>query len=220
AFTFAPSSRSSSTSSPVSMRSGYEPHWSMSISSPWYQSSRSTLNTFRVAFAITPGRSYARAGALARSVCARRPGCWAGIAVVPSPSRRIPCLMPRPPRSPGAPVLQHVAQRVLERDRGLPAGRGHELRVVSEQDLHVGRTQAGRILLHLDLRLRLGEQHVERLADGPAAAAADVVDLARITLLQGQHVAPHHVPDVGEIALRVEVADAQHRRRAPPPHVR
>src|SRR5262245_23384928 len=122
----------------------------MSISSPWYQSSRSTLNTLRTAPTAAPC-GVARRGRRARR---SRSGDSAGIAVAPSLWIPIPGAIPVSPRTP---VLQHVPQRLLEGDRGLPAGRRHELRVVAEQDLHVGRAQPRRVLFHLDLHFRLSE---------------------------------------------------------------
>src|SRR6185436_12149247 len=90
--------------------------------------------------------------------------------------------------SPRAPVLQHVAQRLLERDRGLPAGHAHELGVVADQHRDVAGTEPSRILAHLDFRFRHAEQHVEHLADAPRLAARDVVRLPRLALLEGQPV--------------------------------
>src|SRR6516164_3002910 len=176
----------------------------MSISRPWYQSSRSTLNTFRTASASAAAGLHAGAGP--RRVSVSGSGDSAGIAVSPSHWIPIPGTMPVSPRTP---VLQHVPERLLERYRGLPAGGGDELRVVAEEDLHVGGAQARRVLLHLDLHFRLGEEHVEGLFDGPAAAAAQIVNLAGLAFLERQHVAAHHVAHVGEVALRLEVADAQ-----------
>jgi hypothetical protein len=46
-------------------------------------------------------------------------------------------------------------------------------------------------------------------------AGGDVVDLARPPALDRQPVGAHHVAHVGEVADRVEVADADHRRRQP-----
>src|SRR5215471_5193779 len=139
----------------------------MSISRPWYQSSRSTLNTLRTTCTVAVGALHAGA------MCRRRvrpsgSGDCAGIAE--APSLWIPSPVPMPWSS-RTPVLQHVPERLLERDRGLPAGRGDELGVVTEEDRHVGWAQSRRVLLHLDLHFRQGEEHVEGLTDGPAAAA-------------------------------------------------
>src|SRR6185503_14752144 len=175
----------------------------MSISRPWYQSSRSTLNTFRTTRTAASGALHA--GASGRRASESGSGDSAGIAVAPS------LWIPRPvpmPVSPRTPVLQHVPQRLLERDRGLPAGRGDELRVVAEQDRNVGRAQSRRVLFHLDLHFRQGEEHVEGLTNGPAAAPAQIVNLAGLAFLERQHVTAHHVAHIGEIPLRVEVADA------------
>src|SRR5215831_7578141 len=183
----------------------------MSISRPWYQSSRSTLNTFRTtptAASVAPQA----AGTRARRATASGSGDSAGIAEAPS------LWIPRPvpmPVSPRTPVLQHVPERLLERDRGLPAGHGDELGVVAEKDRHVGRAQSRRVLLHLDLHFRLGEEHVEGLLDGPATAPAKIVNLAGLALLERQHVAANHVAHVGEVPLRLEVADAQDRGLPP-----
>src|SRR6516162_6780678 len=178
----------------------------MSISRPWYQSSRSTLNTFRTASASAAAGLHAGAGP--RRVSVSGSGDSAGIAVAPSLWIPIPGTMPVSPRTP---VLQHVPERLLERDRGLPAGGGDELRVVAEEDLHVGGAQARRVLLHLDLHFRQGEEHVEGLLDGPAAAPAQIVNLPGLAFLERQDVAADHVTHVGEVALRFEIADVQDR---------
>src|SRR5262245_33620213 len=138
----------------------------MSISRPWYQSSRSTLNTLRTAWAAVSSQTIG-AGEQRSSVPGS--GDSAGMAGAAPLSSPTPGAMPVSPRTP---VLQHVPERLLERDRGLPAGGRDELRVVAEQDLHVGRAQARRVLFHLDLGLGLGEEHVEGLTDGPAATQA------------------------------------------------
>src|SRR5262252_7334 len=64
----------------------------------------------------------------------------------------------RTARSARAPVVEHVAQRLLERDRRRPAGGLRELRVVAEQHRHVAGPQARRVLAHLDLRLAHPQQ--------------------------------------------------------------
>src|SRR5262249_5205320 len=154
----------------------------MSISRPWYQSSRSTLNTLRTA--RTAVSSHAIGAAERRSSVPGSGDSAGGAGAAPLSS-------PTPgarPGSPRAPVLQPAPERLLERDRGLPAGGRDELRVVAEQDLHVGRAQARRVLLHLDLGLGQSEEHVEGLADGPAAAATEIVNLAGLAFLERQHV--------------------------------
>src|SRR6266516_774598 len=118
------------------------------------------------------------------------------------------------PRSARAPVLEHVAQRLLEGDGGVPPGGLHEFRMVAEEDRHVAGAEPRRVLAHLDLRLGHPEQQVEHLADAPGAPAAQVVDLAALALLERQPVAAHDVAHVGEVALGLEVADRQHRRLA------
>src|SRR5436190_2615309 len=180
----------------------------MSISSPWYQSSRSTLNTLRTAPTAASAAVHA-AGASGSRASVSGSGDSAGIAVASS------LWIPRPvpmPVSTRTPMLQHVPQRLLERDRGLPTGGSDELRVVAEEDLHVRGAHARRVLFHLDLHFRQGEEHVEGLTDGPAAAPAQIVDFSGLALLEREHVTAHHVAYVCEVALRLEVADAEHRR--------
>ena len=60
-----------------------------------------------------------------------------------------------------APVVEQVAQRLLERDARLPAGVGPELRAVADQDLDVGGAQALGIDLDPDLDVGEREQAVE-----------------------------------------------------------
>src|SRR5262245_24516780 len=102
-----------------------------------------------------------------------------------------------------SPVLQHVGERLLERNHGLPARGLRELAAVAEQDRHVARAKAGGVLADLDLLLRHPQQSVEHILDAPRLAAADVVDLTRLALLERQPVRLHHVAHVGEVALRL-----------------
>src|SRR5262245_56458757 len=126
----------------------------MSISSPWYQSSRSTVKTF-LTTATAASAAPQAAAARGRWASVSGSGDSAGIAV--APSLWIPSPVPMPV-SPRTPVLQHVPERLLERDRGLPAGRRDELRIVAEEDRNVGWAQSRRVLLHLDLHFGMGEK--------------------------------------------------------------
>src|SRR5690242_4207257 len=118
----------------------------MSISRPWYQSSRSTLNTFCTAVRVTSNilLCLARERRLrgGGATLARASGVPPGH---PRDGSRVRAASMR------APVLQHVLQRLLERDRRLPARGADEFAVVAEQDLHVRGAQARGILPHLDL---------------------------------------------------------------------
>ena len=55
-----------------------------------------------------------------------------------------------------------------------------------------------------------GEQVVGQLLHGDVAAAAHVVDLARLAVLDEQPVGPHHVAHVGEVTAGGQVADRDH----------
>ncbi len=85
-------------------------------------------------------------GAVERLHRSRCPGLGARSRMGATPERSIIA-------SPRAPELQHVAQRLLERDGRLPSGGLLELGRVAEQDLHVAGTQPGRVLADLDLGL-------------------------------------------------------------------
>jgi len=63
--------------------------------------------------------------------------------------------------------------------------------------------------LHLDLGE--GQQGLQYLADRVALPRADVVDRARLPVLEGKPVGADHVPHVGEVANRLEVAHVDHR---------
>src|SRR2546426_2457005 len=110
-----------------------------------------------------------------------------------------------------SPVIKKVSKRLVEGDPGLPFGRPVELGAVRPQDRHVGRPEPRRVLLGADLDARLREQHVQHLADGPGAPAADVVYLARLAALERQPVRADHVADVGPVALAGEIAVVNHR---------
>src|SRR5579864_8467161 len=57
----------------------------------------------------------------------------------------------------------------------------------------------------------MAQQDVEHVSHAHAAAAADIVDLARRALLCCEPVGADHVAGVGPVALRIEVAAVQHR---------
>jgi hypothetical protein len=54
------------------------------------------------------------------------------------------------------------------------------------------------------------KQDVEHLSDRPALAAADVVDLARLALVERKPVRADHVADVGPVALARQVTVVDH----------
>mgnify|MGYP000903558866 CR=1 FL=1 len=82
------------------------------------------------------------------------------------------------------------------------------------QDRHVARAQPGGVLLHPNLRLRHLQQHLDDSADGHGLARAEVVRRVRLTALDGEPIALHHVADVREVPLRLEIADAEDGLRA------
>src|SRR5205823_4396676 len=76
------------------------------------------------------------------------------------------------------PVVEDVAQRLLEGNLRPPAHRGEGPGGVAAQHRHVGRAQAGRVFLDADpLDARLREQEIENVLDHPRASGAEVVDL-------------------------------------------
>src|SRR5216683_2141482 len=107
------------------------------------------------------------------------------------------------------PVVQGVAQGAVERDGRLPSGEPAEFGGVAPicADLHGVRP--GRIDLDRDRDAAHGQQELDHLAQRGGLAGAQVIDLARTPLLDGQAVGPHHVPHVGEVAAGIQVADAE-----------
>ena len=124
-------------------------------------------------------------------------------------------------RRPAAPATrarqscEQVGERLLERDPGLPAGRRRSRDGSPTCAGHVGGAQPAGIDAHLHLAPSRREQQLEHLADRAPAAAADVVGLARVALVEQQPVGAHHVAHVGEVAHGVEIADLDHGGRRP-----
>src|SRR5439155_10565694 len=77
------------------------------------------------------------------------------------------------------------------------------------------RPQARGVLFGADLHLRVREQDVEHLANGVRAPASDVVRLAGFRALEREPVRANDVANVGEVALRREVAVLDYRREDP-----
>src|SRR5215813_11982575 len=70
----------------------------------------------------------------------------------------------------GPPVIEDVAQGLLERDRGLPAHRAQRPGRIAAQDGHVGRPQARGVFLYADaLHAGFAEEEVEDVSDDPRA---------------------------------------------------
>src|SRR5258705_9388234 len=86
---------------------------------------------------------------------------------------------------PLAPVLQRVAQGLVERDGRLPARAGVELGRVAEEQLDVGRAHPLGHRPNLDVDLGQRQQDVEHPLDRQGLAPPDVVDVARFALEGG-----------------------------------
>ncbi len=76
-------------------------------------------------------------------------------------------------------------------------------------DGRIARTQPRRVDLDAYVDARERQQNVEQLAHAVGAAAAHVVRPARRATLDERVIRADGVPDVRDVALRVEVADAQ-----------
>src|SRR5487761_2474559 len=104
----------------------------------------------------------------------------------------------------GAPVVEHIPQRLLDRVARGPAGGDAELAGVGdEQRLVDGADPRG---VDVDLDGAIGEvrERVQGVGDLDALARAEVVDLAGIAFLGEQAVAADDVADVGEVADDLE----------------
>src|SRR3990172_4155738 len=111
-----------------------------------------------------------------------------------------------------SPVVEHVAERPLVRNLRLPARRLSELGAVPENDGHVRRPEPFGILSNLDLDARYPDELVQDLLNRVVLAGADVVGLARLAAaIEGEPVAAHDVPDVGEVAARFQISHVNDR---------
>src|SRR5687768_5273145 len=108
------------------------------------------------------------------------------------------------------PVIEEVAQGLLDGDARGPAGVVREAARIAEQERQIVRPQARRVGPDLDGRFRLPHQRLEQIADAEGFTAADVIGAAGLPFLHQQPVSAHGVADVGDVAPRVEVADFQH----------
>src|SRR5438270_7796866 len=119
-----------------------------------------------------------------------------------------PKTVPEDPVSghPLAPVLQRVAQGLVERNGRFPAGAVPELLRVADQELHVGGPHPLRHRPDLDVDLGHRQQDVEHPLDRQRLAPPDVVDLAGLALEGRLPVGLHGVPHVVEVAAGLQVA--------------
>src|SRR5919202_2093154 len=113
------------------------------------------------------------------------------------------------------PIVQRIAQRRVPGDARLPAGQRRELAGVGLLSGDVRGSQQRRVDAPLDRHPAHAGELVDHLGDAHRAPAAEIVDLARDARDQRQAVGAHHVARVGEVALDVQVADAQHRLAHP-----
>ena len=92
-----------------------------------------------------------------------------------------------------------------------PAGVVREAARVAEDDrLSLGRRRAGSVRTSM-ADLRLAHQHLEQIADAIRPPRQTLYGRAGLPVLHQQPVGAHGVAHVGDVAPRVEVADAQHR---------
>src|SRR5919199_1317971 len=113
------------------------------------------------------------------------------------------------------PILQRIAQGRVPGYAGLPACQRRELAGVGLLFGNISGSQQRRVDARLDRDPAHAPELVDHLGDAHRASAAEIVDVARATPDQRQAVGAHHVARVGEVALDVQVADAQHRLPRP-----
>src|SRR5688572_29364565 len=102
-----------------------------------------------------------------------------------------------------APVVEQIRERLAERDRGLPTGASPECRAVDADGRRIPRADARGVELRPQRYTRHRDEHVEELLHGDRAAAADVEGLLPFDV-RGEPVCARHIPDVEELAARVE----------------
>ena len=111
--------------------------------------------------------------------------------------------------------VHHHGHEVAEPDLGVPAELAPRLRRVADQQIDLGGPQQRRVQLDvlLGIDADVVERQVHELAHGVGLAGGDDVVVGRV-LLQHQ---PHRADVVARespVALRVEIAEAQHVRQA------
>src|SRR3990172_3749679 len=112
-----------------------------------------------------------------------------------------------------SPVVEHVAERSLVRNRRFPARRLSEFGAVSEKDGHVRRPEPLGIHSNLDFELGHPDELVEDLLDGVGLAGADVVGLAGLAAaVEREPVAAHDVPHGGGGAPGFQGSNKKDRR--------
>ena len=106
-----------------------------------------------------------------------------------------------------APGVEHVGEGLLDRESGLPAGRGAELGGVGDEQGLIDGADPGGVDEDLDRPAGERGEDVQGVGELRAAAGAEVVNLAGGPFFDQEAVAPDDVADVGEVADDVEVAD-------------
>ena len=104
-------------------------------------------------------------------------------------------------------VREHVRERLIQWDRGLPAGRGAELGRVPDHHGHVDGRASSVSSTSSSGRAAAREQRRGQVADGEADTGAHVVGLARCAVLGEEAVGAHDVAHVGHVAHGPTVSD-------------
>ena len=102
---------------------------------------------------------------------------------------------------------EDVAERLVQRVLGLPAGRRMDLGGIADEARDVDRADEVRVLDEPELPPCVREELVGDLGDGHAPSGTDVVDLAGVAVLGEQPVGAHDVAHVVQVAHGVERAD-------------
>src|SRR3990170_482403 len=118
--------------------------------------------------------------------------------------------------NPPAPVVEELAERLLEGDLHLPARGPVHLGGIALEHHDIRGAEPGGIGLDLDpLHRGLLQQEVEHLLNGPGAAGAEIVHLAGLAALEQEPVPAHDIAHVGVVPARREVAHVHDRLAEP-----
>ena len=108
-------------------------------------------------------------------------------------------------------MVQQVVHGPFKRDQGLPPGLCPELCRVAHQGRHVRWTKACGILADGEIDLTERSEGAQDLIYAPTGARTNVVDLSGHSTSCRQEVRTGHVPDIGEVTDRGQIANLELR---------
>src|SRR5687768_13246166 len=113
------------------------------------------------------------------------------------------------------PVREQVVKRLFERNFRLPTGRLPKPAGVADENRDVVGSHPFGIGFDADRDAGAGDERVEHRAHGASDAGGDVVHRARRSAADQGDIGTDGIPHVEQVALRFEVAHANHRIHLP-----